>query len=226
MKLRKITLLCLVLVALVCMCPGCESTPAERVAAAKALINQAIAISQKMDAGVADIEKVIADCQLSLQDPNIPAETREDIGRVLELALARLAKLKAEKQKAVSLIEKWQSILDQVDPNDVTFEKELELYTTGAGQAAQYLPPQYRGYLILATALVTLFGSAYKNYSQAQQLKDDRKKTTELVISVDSLLESDLVKDQGEAKKLLASKQPTVSAIVDAIHDPMKNTGP
>ncbi len=225
MKSKKF-ILCLMFMSSMLIYAGCDTTPAERVAAIKATLNQASAINQTIDSSIADVEKVVADSQTIIADPNIPPDMRLEVEQVLAKASTHLAKLKAEKQKASAFIERYQALLDQVDVNNLTVEQELQLYAEGAGEAGKLLPQPYRGYVILVAALVPLLGSIIKNINQARQLKDGRKKITELVISVDSLLESDLVSDPKKAKTLLASKQPTASAAVDAIHGPMKNTGP
>lgn len=224
---KKLLLTMCILCIGFCSFSGCDSTPAERVAVIKEMVSQAAVVSQTVDVAIADLEKIIADSQAALQDPNIPSDMKPGIEKVLADAAAKLAKLKSEKQKATAIITRWQTFLEQIDPNNLTPDQELQLYATGAKDVAQFLPPPYRGYAYLGLALVPLLGSVLKNINQRKQINDDKRKTTELVISVDALLESNIVgSNVKEAKMLLASKQPTVSALVDAIHNPMKNTAP
>jgi len=197
------------------------------VAAVKAVLNQTSAVSQKMDAGIADVEQVIADSQLLLQDPNIPPDMKLEVEQVLNQASARLAKLKAEKQKVVDVLAQYQTILAQVDVNDLTPEQEMQLYAIGAGEASKFLPQPYSGYVFLGLALVPFIGSLLKNINQWRQINDGKRKTTELVISVDKLLSSDQVKDIEQAKIVLQENQSGVTQdLVDAVHSPMENTAP
>ena len=210
-----------------CSFAGCDSTPAERITAVRNLLSQVSIVNQTVDAGIADFEKVIADSQAMLNDPNIPPDMRLEVEQVFAKATTRLAKLKAEKQKVSALIERYQSLIDSVDVNNLTSEQELQLYATGAGEAAQLLPPQYRGYVFLGLALVPLLGSILKNVNQWRQINDGKKRTTELVISVDELLGSAQIMNANDAKIILQKNQSgATQELVDAIHDPMKNTAP
>ncbi|MCJ7777646.1 MAG: hypothetical protein MUP16_04965 [Sedimentisphaerales bacterium] len=207
---------------------GCDSTPGERVASVKNLLFQASAVNQAVDSGVADVEKVITDSQALLLDPNIPPEMRPQVEKVLADASAKLVKLKAEKQKVIAVLAQYQQLLASVDENNITPDQEFQLYATGAGQAAQFLPPPYRGYVYLAIALSPLIISIFKNVNQAKQINQGKQVLTEVVTSVDELLKTPaVVADAEKAKFVLQDNQSRqTQAVVDAIHDPMQNTAP
>jgi len=224
---RKLLLTVCILCIGLCSFSGCDTTPAERVDVVKQIVSQAAAISQTVDVAIGDLEKIIADTQAALQDPNIPPDMKPELEKVLASASVRLAKLKSEKQKATAIIARWQTFLEQVDPNSLTPEQELQLYATGTGEAAKFLPQPYRGYVYLGMLLVPLVGSVLKNINQRNQINESKKKTTEIIISVDKLLESDHITNAKAAKSVLQDNQSGATQdAVDAIHDPMKNTAP
>lgn len=230
MKPQKILPLLLILALCVGLCgfTGCESTPGERVAAVKATLDQAAGVNQSIDSGIAEIEKVVADSQALLADPNIPPEMRPEIEAVLSQASAKLVKLKTEKQKVVDVIAKYQQLLNSVDTNNLTADQEAQLYATGAGQAAQFLPQPYRSYVYLGIVLVPLITSILKNINQAKQINQGKKVLTEVVASVDKVLESEEVAEDVDGVKQILQKNQSGATqdIVDSIHDPQKNTGP
>lgn len=206
---------------------GCDSSPAERVIAVKNLLNQAAAVNQSVDVGIIDVEKVIADSSALLADPNIPPDMKAEVEQVLNQASAKLIKLKTEKQKVIAALAQYQALLNQVDINNVTPEQEVQLYATGTGQAAQFLPLPYRGYVYLGIALLPLLGTILKIIQQNQQINKGKAVLTNIVTSVDALLTSPIVTNSKEAKQILTNNQTGATAdIVDAIHDPMQNTGP
>ncbi len=224
---KKLLLTVCILCVSLCSLSGCDSTPAERVAAVKEMVSQAAAVSQAADVVIADLEKTIAETQAALQNPNIPPDIKLELENVLAGASAKLAGLKVEKQKATAIITRWQTFLEQVDPNNLTLDQELQLYATGAGDAAQFLPQPYRGYIYLGLVLVPLLGSVVKNISQWKQVNASKKTVTEIIVSVDRLLGSNQVQDAGGAKFILQDNQSGATQdVVDAIHNPMENTAP
>lgn len=224
---KKLLLTVCILCIGLCSFSGCDSTPAERVAVVKQIVSRAAIASQTVDVAIEDLERIIADTQAALQDPNIPSDMKPELEKVLAGTSVRLAKLKSEKQKATAIITRWQTFLEQVDPNSLTPEQELQLYATGADEAARILPQPYRGYVYLGLLLVPLVGSVLKNINQRKQINEDKKKTTEIIISVDKLLESDHIDNIEAAKSVLQDNQSGATQdAVDAIHDPMENTAP
>lgn len=206
---------------------GCDSTPAERVAAVKNFLNQAREVNQHFDDSIANLEKIISDSKALLNDPNIPAEVKPEIQAALNIASEKLAKLQVEKQKVVASITRWQEALNQADPNNLEWIDEMQLYSTGAREASKFLPQPYRGYAYLATALIPLIASLLKNIKQSQQINKDKKQLTEIVISVDELLKSKSVDSPENAKEILKKKQSRETRrTVDDIRDPLVNTAP
>jgi len=225
-------LLSLILLFALCgLMTGCDTSPSQRVAAVKNLMNQAVAVNQLVDVSIGDIEKVVQDSQLLLQDPNVPEESKPALQKVLGEASARLAKLKLEKQKVMSAIVSYQAILNGADVNNLGLAQEIQLYAVGAGQLGATLPSKYSGYIYLGSALATilagLIASILKTISQQKQLNQGKAVLTDVVTSVDELLKSPVISNIEAAKQVLSDNQTGATQdVVDAIHDPLQNTGP
>ena len=209
---------------------GCDTTSADRVAAVKGLLNQAAATGQQLDTSIVDIQQVVTDSQLLLVDPNVPDNLKPAIQKVLETASAKLTALQQAKQKVTTALAQYQAVLAGVDINDIDLAKELQLYAVGAAEVGKVLPQPYGGYVYLGSALAALLagllGSISKNIKQSKQLDQSKAVLTEVVTSVDELLSSDKV-DTEAAKQILQGNQSGATQdAVDAIHDPMENTGP
>jgi hypothetical protein len=156
---------------------------------------------------------------------------RPEVEKVFADASAKLAKLKTEKQKVVAALAQYQQLLASVDMNNITPDQEFQLYATGAGQAAQFLPVQYQGYVYLAIIGLGAIGSALKIAQQWKEINQGKKVNTELVVSVDALLDPKnaiITPDKVENAKIVLQKNQSgvTQDAVDAIHDPMQNTAP
>jgi len=217
------------IILFVCLLAGCGTSPSQRVAAMKQLVNQAATVNQLVDVSIGDIEKVMNDSQLLLQDPNVPEESKPALQKVLNEASVRLAKLKLEKQKVSAALVQYQTILNGIDVNNMDLAKEVQLYAVGAGQLGATLPSKYGGYIYLGSALATLLAgliaSIAKNQKQAVQISQGKTILTDVITSVDELLKSTVINDVKVAKQILSGNQKgSTQDVVDAIHDPMQNT--
>jgi hypothetical protein len=74
----------LLIIALLLLVCGCDPSTKERVAAVKAVIDQAVAVSQSIDVSIADVNQTVISLEALAKDPNVPAETIPKI----EIALA------------------------------------------------------------------------------------------------------------------------------------------
>jgi len=232
----KLFLILCVLCALCGLFSGCDSTPAERVEAVKSVISQANTINQSVNASIGDVNQIIAALELMFNDPNIPAESKPQIQYALYTARAKLNALIPQKAKVDTVLLQAQTILNSVDTNNLTPEKELSAYGSMATSIAPSLPAPISGYIYLAGLLIPVMGGLIgKILLQIQKIKQQtadinqlKKTNTDIVISVDKLLASkEVVPDVAKAKFVLQDNQSRqTQAIVDAIHDPMQNTAP
>lgn len=217
---------------------GCDDDSSQRITQVQSVINRANAVSQSVDVQIEQLEATIQSSQLLLSDPNIPEDMKPQIQKVLDIAQAKLIRLKTEKAKITASLVKWQAIIDNAaDSNNMDLAGEIQTYAAMTSAASTYLPPPYSGYVYLgstlAAALAGLIASVIKNTKQGQQIDSSKTRLTDLVISVDKLLDPEEnngilpAGTVGAAKAVLRQNQDrATSALVDAIHNPMKNTGP
>jgi len=216
--------------------PGCNTSSTERVAAATSVVNQANSVSQSVNASIADINQVIAAAELLLTDPNITIESKAELQAALVTARTKLSGLAVQKQKVDNVLLQAQAILNAIDTNNVDSQAELSAYGNIATSVAPSLPASVSGYVYLAGLLIPVLGGLVtklliqirKIKQQTAEINQSKTVLTEVVSSVDALLDSDIVvTNKKAAKQILQSNQTgKTQDVVDAIHDPKKNTGP
>ncbi|MGD0077049.1 MAG: hypothetical protein ABSB91_00325 [Sedimentisphaerales bacterium] len=216
---------------------GCDQTSAQRIAEVKAVVDKANILNQSVDAGITELQTVAQASQALLLDPNVPESMKPAISQALQTASAKITQLQQQKAKITASLAQWQAILNQTaaEGNDIGLTQEIQTYASMTNVSASYLPAPYNGYVYLGSALAAilagLIASVIKNLQQSGQINSSKSVLTDLVISVDSLLDPKnavIPPDKVEAAKIVLQQNQTGSTqdAVDAIHDPMKNTAP
>lgn len=240
-RIPKIVILFCVLCLFCGSFSGCDSSPAERMTAVKLVIDQSTAISHSVDASITDVNQTIIALELLMNDPNLPIESKPQILLALSAAKTKVNTLILQKQKVDAVLLQAQTMLNSIDMNDLNADKELTAYGGMVTSAAPLLPPGIAGYIYLAGILIPIVGGLIgkiimqiqKIKLQSQKINDLKKINTDVVTSVDVLLNpaenGGIISAEkvGAAKTLLEHNQLGVTSdAVNAIHDPMKNTGP
>jgi hypothetical protein len=221
--MRK-TLLIIALLLLVC---GCDPSAKERIAAVKAVIDQAVSVSQSVDVSIADVNQTIASLELLANDPNVPADAGPQIQLALAAARSKINALIAHKQKVDAVLLNSKTILASIDPNTADPQAELNAYGDALKLTAPALPSSISGYVYLAGGLIPIFGGlAVKVLQQWQKIKEQKKILADAVQSVDKLLdpksnEGIIPEDKVRAAKFILehSQAGATSDAVDAIHN-------
>jgi len=238
---KKLLLTMCILCVSLCNLSGCGSTPAERVAAVKQVIDDATIRSQLIGDSIEDVNKTVVEMQLFLSDPNVPPESRPQLEVALAAAKSKLDTLIFYKEKIDTAILQAQATLATVDMNNLDTEKEAAIYGSLVTSAAPVLPGKISGWVYLAGLLIPVVGGLVgKIMLQVQKIKQqtselDKSKVilTNAVMSVDTLLDPKLndgviPEDKVKAAKFILEHNQlgVTSDAVDAIHDPMQNTAP
>jgi len=215
---------------------GCEnSTPAQRMAMVQQTVSQATVLSQKLDASVVELKAVVQTCEMMLQDPNIPPEMKPQILTNLNLATAKLDNFLQQKSKVDVILAQSLAILNSADMNNATVGTEIQTYGQAISVAAMSLPPPYNAYAYILVAFGVPFAGFVltwlKQRQTAVKLNDSKTALTDVVTSVNALIDpaNKIVTPEkaAEAKAVLSDNQlGSTQDAVDAILDPMKNTGP
>jgi len=220
---------------------GCDTSPKERIAAAKSVINQANSVSQSVSTSIDNLNQVVAATELLLSDPNITVESKAQLQTALTVAKAKLNALIEQKQKVDNVILQTKAILDAIDANNVDSQTELSAYGNVVTASAPSLPASISGYAYLAGLLIPILGGLVtKLVIQIQKIKQqtaeiNQQKTilADAVVSVDVLLDPKLNEGVIPEDKVKAAKAVleynqlgVTSDAVDAIHNPQKSTGP
>jgi hypothetical protein len=235
--LTIVLVLCL-LSAILCLgATGCNQTPAQRVTEVKAVVDRANALNLALDTSITEIEGVIQTSQAMLLDPNVPDSMKLPIQQTLTAAQTRLTQLRQQKTKIDISLAQWQAIINQTatEGNNVGLEQEIKTYAAMVNSTSSYLPPPYNGYVYLGSALAMvlagLIANIVKNTKLNQQINAGKAALTNLVTSVDAVLDPQNgvipVEKVGQAKIVLQQNQAGATQdVIDAIHDPMQNTAP
>jgi hypothetical protein len=216
---------------------GCDQSPAQRVAQVKAVVDKANALNQQVDVTIEQLDAVVQASMALLADPNIPDSARPAVQQALANASGKIAALKKEKAKITAALMQWQAIIGAVDLNTVNEQTEFAAYGSAITAIAPSLPASVGNYVALAGLLIPLLAgliaSVIKNLNQVGQINEGKFVLTDLVTSVDKLLNpktnegvipADKIED---AKFILQDNQAGVTQdTVDAIKDPMQNTAP
>ena len=230
------------MVLMVCLClsmpliPGCKNTtPAQRMAMVQATVTQATVLSQKLDASVVELKAVVQTCEMMLQDPNIPPEMKPQILTNLNLATAKLDNFLQQKSKVDVILAQSLAILNSADMNNATIGTEIQTYGQAIQVAAMSLPPPYNAYAYILAAFGVPFAGFVltwlKQRQTAVKLNESKTALTDVVTSVNALIDPAnkvVTPDKvAEAKAVLQDNQTGATQdTVDAILDPMQNTGP
>jgi hypothetical protein len=209
------------------------------VAEVKAVVDKANTLNAAVDSSIVDFQGVVQAGQLLLADPNVPESTKPAIMQALQTASAKITALQTQKAKITASLIQWQAILNgtAAEGNNVDLAGEIRTYAQMTTASATYLPPPYNGYVYLGSILITLLAgfiaSLIKNLNQNGVINDSKAKLTDLVISVDALLDPKINQgvippDKVETAKFILQDNQLGSTqdAVDAIHDPMQNTAP
>lgn len=228
------------LIVMVCLsltlAAGCDNTtPAQRVATAKAMLVTTTAVSQQIDSSVGQLKVAIETSKAMLADPNIPADMKAQALANLNMAQSKLDSFLAAKAKLDALLVQETAIINSVDLNNVTAGTEVSTYGQALSAIAPMIPAPYSSYFYLLTAFgIPAIGwliTQIKNGNLNKALNDTKGAFTNTVTSVNELLDpaNGVVtqdKVQPAIDVLKGAQLPATRAAVDAILDPMQNTGP
>jgi hypothetical protein len=207
---------------------GCEKTSAERIAQVQTLVTEANKINSSVDTSIGQIEVVIANCEAAINDPNIPDDMKPPVQKTLDAAKEKLSQLKGYKAQLNAAMAGWQAILDSAAAEgEIDLTREIQIWSSLATSASQFVPQPYGGYVYLggalAAALAGLIGFITDDIRKRRELNSTQGTLSDIVKSAKALLESDQVKDVEEAKFILQDNQKgSTQDAVDAILEPIK----
>lgn len=182
MKKLKLTVMMIAVLAIGMFgLTGCENSK-ERIAQLEAAITTAQQISTTADQQIILITEAVPALQQSMIDANIPAELRQRAGDALKMAQEKLITFKEEKKKADAAIATMKTTIEAVKARgEVDWTSELSVYSKGAAQVGQFLPPPYNAYLTFGGYLLSIICGLFAAKKTADATKN--KTALEEVIS-------------------------------------------
>jgi len=194
---------------------GCQLDSAERVALVE---QQVVALQQRsaeVDTVIDGLERFLATIEGKLADPNLPSDTVARLADAATDAQTELARVRDIKCQVDAVLASWQQQLADAGPATGP-GNELQLLGQGVSTVATHLPTPWSGYAALAGGLITAVGGVVVGLRRAEAEKENtatvKKDLTNVIHSVDSLLDSPQITDEAAAKALLADRQGTATA--------------
>lgn len=195
----KTLVLCLVSCVFCLPFSGCDMTSYQRVAMLENALLRAENVSNDLGVRLDEMEAVLVETQAALNDPNLPAEFREQLNSLLTQTVDGIKVVAAKRGEYAGLITRLREQIDQAKKEGMGLGDELTLYGEGLTETAKHLPPSVAGYVTLASILFGAIGTVLARKRKAQ--------LTNVVGSVDKLLESGAVADIEAGVKVLKDNQ-------------------
>jgi hypothetical protein len=194
---------------------GCHLDSAQRVAVVEQQVEMLQERSAQIEAIADGAERLLETAQTKLADPNLSNELLTEWRDRATEAQAKLAQAREVKSQIDAVLAQWQQQL--ADAGQVTGPgDELQLLGHGVAAVGAHVPSPWNAYLSLIGGIITAAGGVVVGWKKAEAEKAKaagvQKDLTNVIHSVDSLLDSHLIADEDGAKALLADRQGTATA--------------
>lgn len=173
MKFKNILIAVLIAVtiALMPLLGGCK-TSEQRIAELESGLNAAQLISTAADQQIQSITESLPALELTLSDPNLPAELRQQAIDAMNIAQAKLKSFQESKVKAHDAISKLQTAIAQTkELGDIEWTDELGIYGEGALIISKLLPPQVQGYVALGGIILSIVSQILGSKKKKENLQ-------------------------------------------------------
>jgi len=191
--------MCLIVLMFPVLFAGCDSTSRERLDLLEGVVAKASETSTAMTVELTTLRQGMVEMQAVLADPNLAVPEREKIQALLSAAIAQVTVVAEKKAQIDAMVAIWQAKLIELKGKDVTYADELILYGEAASQLGPLIPAPVGPILTLAGILAGTIGTVLA--------KKQKKISTGVVRSVNTLLTSALVTDAAAAKVILQDSQ-------------------
>ncbi len=196
---------------------GCGLTPAQRVGLVQNALTATEAKAAPVREVVAQFDEAARQAQTLLADPNLPPAVRTKILEGAKVIEDQLVKYRPVLQSLDARVAKLQDLLAQAQAqgDDLDVGREIQTYGQGLTVGSGALPAPFNavGALVgLATTLAGgVIGSVTRSRKDQAQLAAQQQQTDDIVHgivgSVNALIDSKVVTDPDEAKKILKEYQ-------------------
>lgn len=195
----KRTLLLAVVVGL--LVGGCGMSSKDRLDLIQEQVEKYEQASKALTEQVSVLQVIAEESKEAMGDPNLLPEQLAKIQTTMLEAIEKVGEVNAQKENIDKQLEGWKAALKEASEGEPTIGDELLLYGQGATAIGQTLPPPWNAWAIGIGSVVSAIGGVLvKGAKDKVVLKDVTK-------SVDKLLESELVSNSKEAKKVLSDSQ-------------------
>lgn len=224
MKKRIVVLSLLLLLGVV----GCDTTSYQRVAMLENAVIQAEKISDELGVRLEDMEATLTETQAALNDPNLPADLREQLNNLLTQTVDGIKVVSAKRGEYGALITRLRKQIEEAKKEDMGFGDELILYGKQLKEGAKHLPGSVGGYATLAGIIFGAIGTvlARKRKGELTRAQDEKavslRAVAEIVHGIEyakkDLMKADKANNVGVLTKALATTESTeTTELVTAI---------
>jgi len=160
---------------------------------------QAEKISDDLGVRLDEMEAVLVETQAALNDPNLPADLREQLNNLLTQTVDGIKVVSAKRGEYGALITRLRKQIAEAKEEGMGPGDELKLYGEGLTTVGKSLPPPIGAYVTLAGIVAGIIGGVFA--------KKRKQELVGVVKSVDKLLESSAVPDVEAGKIVLKDNQ-------------------
>lgn len=178
---------------------GCDMISYQRVAMLENAVLQAEKISDDLGVRLDEMEAVLVETQAALNDPNLPADLREQLNNLLTQTVDGIKVVSAKRGEYGALITRLRKQIAEAKEEGMGPGDELKLYGEGLTTVGKSLPPPIGAYVTLAGIVAGIIGGVFA--------KKRKQELVGVVKSVDKLLESSAVPDVEAGKIVLKDNQ-------------------
>lgn len=217
----KKMLIVVMLAAVMLMLAGCGDTE-QRLASLRTATAKYQQVSNTASGYAEDADTALHEGRKLLSDPNLTVPQKEDILKLIDRAIAEKAKWLAVKNTADRQVEIFkQNIVALEAQGEAGLGEELEMYGETVRTVSTALPGQFKLYAALGGILLAAIGRAI---GKVEQGRSSTKLETDLVSSVDALLNTVPSEKLDESKRVLKESQhPDTRAKVIKIKSNLKS---
>jgi len=201
----------------VCGLAGCGTDTTARLELYDQAVRRLEQASEQIDSRLAAIDAFLAQAQIALADPNLGDVAGEILAGV-QAAIAKRDEALEVKQKVDTALAQIRVQIDQLKAaGSIDVSDEIGLVGSGLAAAGQASGGKTGAWLVAIGGLVAAAGGVIRGNRAAGSARHVAEK---VIASVDTLLNSSLVTDAEQAKKLLAKGQgTTIATAVKTIKD-------
>ena len=190
---------------------GCSGDSTERIAMLNQWMIKANDISREMETQAAKAELILENLQKLQSDPKLSSEQSAKIITAIQESAAKVQGYRAKKAEVDQALVVWQSELQALqDAGDVTIGQEIGAWGSGLTAVAPSLGPA-APWAALIGAVLSGIGTGVVGKKKMTKLKAEKMATdttlTDVVTSVKSLLDSDMITDASKAADVLKDNQ-------------------